>query len=489
MTGSPAPVSWYLGRDGQQYGPLSDAELRKLAEMRHLKQGDLVWRDGMKEWRPALTMFPPPQPAPMPPPQAAAPPPPPERPAAAMRPPAAPAPQPNPAQGQPFAQRPPPPPVAPPSPPQGIAPGPAPMQTFVRADPPPPSAGPASLRVEPRTGPAGAPQQAMPAPARGGPPAPALQRAHGPADDLLDDFDEAEEKPRRRGGWKRAVTLLFFLSTLSAATWFAYPHRSQIMNFVVNLAPKADSTSVATTESGTSPTSADPKALSVSPLEAAGATADAADSHFQRTALWRILKREFPEWYSLQLKQAVELHEQKKEPAQVAEQMARSLAALRRQYASQALQASPPRLIAIARAFVENLAHLKKHSTEACYGYIAQGETNSVIVSLMRSPEHTRHLQGHAAAIFEAIAEGRKVPRAHVPPKQADFDALVAELTARGWSQADLQLFSDEKALARSSQEKVCQMVHQWFEAQLALKDEEARQRLLADTLKPIVQG
>ncbi len=521
MTGPQPPVSWYLGRDGQQFGPLTDVELRKLAEMRHLRPGDLVWRDGMKEWRPALTMFPPAQPSsPPPPPQ-------PQQQHA-----------PHPHQPAPLQQqlRPQSPPnVAPFSPrPLVTAPPPPPRQPpdapnqghFVRAEPPPRAAGIGDLRMDPRAAPASMAQphsqphpqpHPMSAPKRQAPPP-------EPVDDAFDDTrDDEDEAPPRRSRVKRAAILLFFLSTLSAAAWYAYPHRAQIMNFVVKLAPTGpgpksssdtapSSTAVKTQDvalnstpaapapaptvaapappaTTTAPKPHDTAALAVSPLTAAGATPDAADATFQRAALWRVLKREFPEWYALQLKQAVELEQQKKDPAQVASQMAQSLAALRRQYASQALQASPNRLVAIAQAFVENLAHLKKHSTEACYGYIAQGETNPVIVTLMRSPEHTPHLQGHAATIFEAIAEGRKAPRAHIPPKQSDFDALVAELTSRGWSQADLQLFSDDKALARSPQDKVCKMVHQWFEAQLALKDHEARQRLLADTLRPIVQG
>src|SRR5262245_26480672 len=62
MTVMPAPSShhqWYLARDGEQYGPLTDAELAKFVELGHLQPTDLLWREGFPEWRPALVVFPP----------------------------------------------------------------------------------------------------------------------------------------------------------------------------------------------------------------------------------------------------------------------------------------------------------------------------------------------------------------------------------------------------------------------------------------------
>jgi hypothetical protein len=52
-----------------------------------------------------------------------------------------------------------------------------------------------------------------------------------------------------------------------------------------------------------------------------------------------------------------------------------------------------------------------------------------------------------------------------------------------------MQLFSDERALAKASPEKVCQMVHDWFAAQLALGDADMQMRLLVDALRPVVAG
>jgi hypothetical protein len=54
---------------------------------------------------------------------------------------------------------------------------------------------------------------------------------------------------------------------------------------------------------------------------------------------------------------------------------------------------------------------------------------------------------------------------------------------------ADLALFSDPRALSRAAPQKVCQMVQDWFAAQLAVKDEDVQLRLLVEALKPVVAG
>ena len=58
MTGPAQQIEWYLARDGQQYGPVSEDELRKIIELGHLKNDDLVWRAGFAEWRQAEQVFP-----------------------------------------------------------------------------------------------------------------------------------------------------------------------------------------------------------------------------------------------------------------------------------------------------------------------------------------------------------------------------------------------------------------------------------------------
>jgi hypothetical protein len=44
---------WYYSRDGKSYGPFVLESLQQLAATGHLRLTDLLWKDGMKEWKPA----------------------------------------------------------------------------------------------------------------------------------------------------------------------------------------------------------------------------------------------------------------------------------------------------------------------------------------------------------------------------------------------------------------------------------------------------
>lgn len=46
-----SPIAWYLGRDGHQFGPVDDAEFRRLYDGGQLLPTDLVWREGFAEWQ------------------------------------------------------------------------------------------------------------------------------------------------------------------------------------------------------------------------------------------------------------------------------------------------------------------------------------------------------------------------------------------------------------------------------------------------------
>jgi uncharacterized protein DUF4339 len=55
---------WYVSRDGKQHGPFSDADLAKFSRLGQLQANDLLWREGLPDWRPATTIFPKPERAP-----------------------------------------------------------------------------------------------------------------------------------------------------------------------------------------------------------------------------------------------------------------------------------------------------------------------------------------------------------------------------------------------------------------------------------------
>jgi hypothetical protein len=229
--------------------------------------------------------------------------------------------------------------------------------------------------------------------------------------------------------------------------------------------------------------------LKNSPLQGFGNSAEDVDTGFQKAALWRLLKKEFPDWYGEQVKQAARLRSEQKDDKAIAQSLAEALVALRRKHVAEALSASPSRLRLLASSFLDNLGRLAGTSIDACYGFISQGETSPMVVELLRASEHTANLQAQSVAVFEAIIEGRKTPRAPTAPRREDYDALAAQLAKRGWSPSDLQLFSDARALSRAAPQKVCQMVQDWFAAQLAVQDEDMQLRLLVEALKPVVSG
>jgi hypothetical protein len=405
MSVSVSQVQWYLARDGQQYGPLSEPELAKFIELGHLQPTDLLWRDGFPDWRPAMVVFPPQRPAP--------------RPASAPVPPA---------HQQPARQ-----------------------------------AGPRSASE------GGAAFQHRDAVA-------AASKAQGRQPARYGE-EEEEDLEARGGGLKKVMVTLVVLALLGAAGWFAFPHRATLIPMlktlpgrVMALVPELGKGDIAAMTG-----------LTGSPEET--------DKRLQRTKLWRIIKREFPEWYAERLKEAAALAAQDKGDAAIGQNLARSVMTLRRQQVAQALAANFPQIKAVATTFYENLVQLRKQSTEACFAFISQGEASPVIVSLMQDPQHAAPLQAQLTAVFEAIADGRKTARVYPQPRKSDYDTLAGDLAKRGWTQADMQLFSDERALSRAPPEKVCQLVHDWFAAQLAIKDQEIQLRLLVDSLKPVVAG
>ena len=77
----------------------------------------------------------------------------------------------------------------------------------------------------------------------------------------------------------------------------------------------------------------------------------------------------------------------------------------------------------------------------------------------------------------------------HPQPTQAQYQLLASELAKRGWTQDDFKLLSSKQAMAQGAPEKVCQLVHDFFAAQLTLPDADAQTRLLVDSLRPVFSG
>jgi len=55
----PDSFHWFISRNGQQEGPMVNAEFQKLVGLGHLAPTDFVWRNGMENWVPASEVVPP----------------------------------------------------------------------------------------------------------------------------------------------------------------------------------------------------------------------------------------------------------------------------------------------------------------------------------------------------------------------------------------------------------------------------------------------
>lgn len=568
-------IEWFLGRDGTQYGPLSDVEMRKLFELGHLRADDLIWRQGFPSWLPAPEVFkapPTPAAAPPPPPPSAPPtepapvtaePPPaagygtgaapaaagseqpsptvraqdarpqdetdlaaafeavqqasPDRPAdrdeatapegpaaaaarsadaavadaaAAARAPSPDQPRvesgptPAPARAQRSYDQPAPEPARP----QAYAPmfepvGPTQHEMAAgsahRPEPaswagPAPGYGPAGPTLRPERG-------RVPAYAGEGPGGSDVRGLPASPDDLVVPPVQADAPRRRQKPAKgartsqksarRIVATLVVTALLIAAGVGGWLYRDAL----ADVAGRASQQVAALMGRSQEPGEKRPAAAPSTSREPSG--------------LWQAVKAEFPEWYAERTREAAKIRVETKDERAAVRYLTESLVALRRSHADAALAASPESIRKIASTFVANLDELKRASVDHCYTYISLGEANPKILELADVKSATATIEAQIGAVFAAIAEGRRQPQVHLPPRKADYDMLADELVRRGWSDSDLQVFSDPRQLARAAPIRVCGMVRDWFAAHLAIQDPNVQLRLLIESLKPVVAG
>jgi hypothetical protein len=315
---------------------------------------------------------------------------------------------------------------------------------------------------------------------------------------------DGDEAPSWKGRIIAAAILLLLLA--AGGGWYVWQHMGSSSGSGKVPAISADGeekTTDTTDTTETTETAETPETAKSSETAATtGATADTAvspaavekgaeelDVEFQKTPMWSVVKREFPDWYSEQLKEAAKLSAESEPRSAVTKHLAEALVALRRKHAQEALAASADKLKNVANAFLNNLRSLGERSVGACYGFISQGETAPVVLEMMQSPDQGASVQAQVAAIFEAIADGRKSPTTHDRALKADYEVLVQQLTKLGWKENDLKVFSNPSALSREPPGRVCKMVQDWFVAHLSVEDKATQERLLVETLKPVVSG
>lgn len=525
MTGSETDIQWFIARDGKQHGPVSDLELKKLVELAHLKPTDLVWRQGFSDWRTAASVFPTigetPRPAPPSQPPSA-----PKAPASAAPAPAqpsAPGPGagPGPSLGHPSAQA-----KAPASPaatgrpqPQlstGFAPqagaGPGSADTR-RAGPGPnlggnpnfgsgsslggpnlgearpdparldPAMGTRPLGSAPRGPGPGGPGPQMAAP--GGPhlgPDPRIAAGPGPS------VHHEPAAPARRRKAPLIAAGLLLMGGIGA--WLGSQYTEEIFALVQST-DGASTSETGTTTANLAPQPEERAAPAAAPEAPAssGPTLQDVDRTLQGRTVWVSVKQEFPEWYQSRVADVARLSGEKKSDAEITSYLVNQLVQLRRENAKYALAASSPRHKDLAAAFLANLRDLARESGEGCYDFISRGETSPIVIRRMQDPAQSAQIEAQLVAVFAAISEGRKSPAEHTAPVKTDYDLLAGELGRLGWTQADMQLFANPRELAQAPRERVCSMLQDWFAAHLAIQDQASQQRLLFETLKPVVSG
>lgn len=451
MSSNPPTIEWYIARDGSQHGPISDVEMLKFVELGHLRPTDLVWCARFTQWQTGAQAFP-----------------------------------------DKLAPR--------PAPPAAVA---APAQVREPAmSAPAPAAATAAVQAQVHDRQdredaawASAMQPVAQAPVYGGPgggasamPAPSSQldddaRAAGSGRSGAESDDFDDEPTRKRGGRGfvgMATVALAVLLIVGGLGWFAWQNRTLISG--------ASAVGSAITSVVTSQPSSE--FLRAAPFVAPGETRADIDASLQKIAVWRVLRREFPDWYQGIVEEVEKRRGMRVDERVVTQFLVDVIVTLRRRNAQAALQASPEHLRAMAGAFVANLKQLGSRDGATCYAFITHGEASPFMIELSKTPGFAETLQKQIIAVFSAVVDARAARKIHGQTRRTDYDALTEELTKqRGWTQQDLMTFSDPQKLSTTLPDKVCTLVQEWFTTQLSLKDTELQTRLLAESLKPLVGG
>ena len=391
---------WFIARDGQQHGPLSEQEMQVFVERGHLRPNDLIWRQGFPDWRPAQSVFPP-------------------------------KPQTEPA-------------------PQTSSAGPTPPHQVTQSTP-----GPVAE--------------------------PGISQASDGGDNTVANPDHYIEIDESAPGWGRAIATTVILGALSGiALWF-FLHGPTNLFDQANLNGKSIPVVKAPITADATKTETKPKPVQATKIDV--------DQRLQKAELWQFLKAQYPKWYASVLSNTDQLDQGDGFDRRLSELLISRLIELRRLNADKVLASSPQSLANVATSFLDNLKHLAGLGAEPCYTFISKGEASPAVVDIMRKPGDTAPIHNQLLATFKASVEGQKKPVTHAPPLKTDYEALTNQLAKIGWNKEDIQLFANPKALSQAPPARVCQMVQDWFSAHLSLENAEIQERLLFETLRPVVSG
>lgn len=498
--------TWFLARDGQQYGPITSLEMKKIIELGQLAETDLVWNETLTEWAPAQLAIdaltpPPPQPQP--------------RPATELPPPVNPTrpTQPDPVQSAPAQYTDQPSPTVRDPEPEPVSNTSGRYSGAPASDPAPRGPGPTQPE-EPRVG-----QSRQPEPTRSYEPAPRPDRPQpeGYADPgdyrqreperpdyrsagaqptglaseptrrdvAVEDRYDDEDEPSAGGSIAfKAIAAGLLVALIGGGGWFAYQNRADLLGIVNDTGANASNAPVVRAPS------ADGTAGTLRTTTATGAGAGRITrSPFLDTVAWKSVTSAFPTWATEREQQAANMLQSGQTATAVRRHLIDEIAKLRRKHANDALAASPTALRSVANAFLANLRTLTSRSPEICYAFISKGETSPQILPLLDETDTSTPLLKQMHTVIDAIADGRSSPQTYLPPRQSDYSMISTELSKMGWTGTDMRLFGDPQKLAAAQPAKVCQLVTDWFTAQLMISDQAIQARLLVQSLRPVVAG
>ncbi len=212
-------------------------------------------------------------------------------------------------------------------------------------------------------------------------------------------------------------------------------------------------------------------------------------AEFLKRPVWATVKEAFPEWYEARVTEVTHLSAEGKPDDEIVRHLVEALVALRRENSQAALSASTAKHKELAEAFLNNLKQLAQESGDGCYDFISKGETSPFILGRMQDASKSASIEHQVMTIISAISEGKKAPVAHTAPVKADYDLLASELTRLGWTQAGHAALRRPQGPRPCPRDRVCKMLQDWFSAHPRHLDPAVQERLLFETLKPVVSG
>jgi len=298
-----------------------------------------------------------------------------------------------------------------------------------------------------------------------------------PSGDEAYDID-IEDPPR----WGRAIASILVIGAVAGAGLWYYANGTFSLFDQAGISSKAVPIVKA-------PNVANSAGKQTASLDAMSQQRIDIDKQLQTAELWQFLKGQYPAWYGNVLKNADQLDKDENFDRKLSELLISRLIELRRRNATQVLASSSQSLTTVASTFLDNLKHLAGRGAEPCYTFISKGEASPAVVEEMRKPGQSAPIHGQLLATFKASVEGAKAPVKRAAPQKSDYEALTSQLAKIGWNKEDIQLFANPKALSQAPPARVCQMVQDWFTAHLNLENAETKERLLYETLRPVVSG